>query len=443
MKKVDIKTIFCIALPMLLLGCSDSKTKIEPEPDKCLPFDSSTFTGNHYIASYGQSLSRGTRALPIISNSQPYNNLTFFSGVLSLGEDTGADLTSFKPLIEEEKGIEGETPVSGALNYLSELIKNDECVSMGFETLAFIGSAPGKGASTIADLGSGTTHWSYLTEHIVAAHNISEQDGVAAKTSAMLWSQGESDYRDDTTRAMYSEKLASLYTDFIQLSREQNSSEQPQLLLYQVAAHRRYQKDDFQIALAQWDAAKSNSGISLVTPMYHLEYDPDNLHLNNVGSEMLGRYYAKVLKITKYSAKTQNWTPLSPKDVVWHDNKIEIKLHVPFGKIQIDTETVAEAPNYGFDIWQDGALLDIIETVSVADEQTIILTLNRSLNDDDYSLTYAKGRPGDPYVVNNQQGPRGNFRDNDGDNYTYTDVNGEPRRLDNYLIMFEDNKPRN
>lgn len=399
--------------------------------------------GYSHIFTYGQSLSTGAFSLPIISTFQPYNNLMFSEGVLASLIPDGSSPDALLPLVESDaiRILHGETPTAGTANYLVELIELENNILSQNQKFAYIGSAPGRGGSPISSLNRGTTRWKIMMNQVTAAMILTNDDDMTYDVKAMTWSQGESDYLRKTSRTTYAELLLQMHDDFnTDVSAITNQAKNPILVSNQLAAHRRYEQDSPYIALAIKDAADTNSNIYLSTPMYHLEYADDNLHLTADGSLMLGKYYGRVLKTVLHD--NIQWLPLQPTAVTWTGQFIDVTLHVPYGPLVIDDSVVAEAPNYGFDIWDENnsSVLDIIESVTVISDNRIRIQLN-SMPQSKAKLTYARGRIGDPNVANNREGPRGNIRDSHGDIHQYFGSDGLIRRLDNYLVIFESVKP--
>jgi len=398
-------------------------------------------TGFSHIFTYGQSLSTGVAAFPVISTMQPYNNLMFAEGARVRGISDGFSLDALLPLVESRVGSFGETPTAGTANYIVELIEHENNILPKNQKIAYIGSAPGQANLVISSLHRGTARWKGLMDQVTAAMTLSNNQSMTYEVAAMSWSQGESDYFVGTSRATYFSLFLQMYNDFAtDVTAITNQTTKPVLVSYQLAAHRSYGQDSPDIALAIKDAADANPNIYLSNPMYHLEYADDNLHLAADGSLMLGKYYGRALKSVLHDKIP--WLPLQPTDVTWRGQFIDVTLHVPYGPLVIDDSVVAEAPNYGFDIWDEnnGSILDIIESVTVISDNKIQIQLS-SMPQSKVRLTYARGRIEDPNVTNNMEGPRGNIRDSHGDIHQYIGSDGRIRRLDNYLVIFEENKP--
>lgn len=383
--------------------------------------------------SYGQSLSRGATSYPVISTTQPFNNVTFNGGVLSR-DGNSFDLTAYKPLIEENFGSEGETPTSGAVNEISARMGVDY-YDNGFR---FIGSAPGRGGRPIDQLNKGTEYYQYLIEHVQSAFNIAQLQGRSHNVQAMWWTQGEAN-SNNMTMDVYERKLVELHNDFsLDVQSITGQKFKPVFISYQVAAHRRYNSDYPEIALAQLNASNNHEQIYVACPMYFAEYNTDNLHLTAEGSRWLGKFYGKVYH--KIVNEKQDWKPLQPKSITSQGKVIEVLFHLPEGgSLKFDTDWVAAAPNMGFDIFdeQRGAHLDLIGSVTITGPDRVRITLT-SAPPSSARLTYAHGRFGDPNEANRLTGPRGNLRDNAGDNDHYTDDSGAERYMHNWCVMFDE-----
>jgi len=423
------------------------RIKFTPVPDTVTSTDESekAFDGEIIPAddmqffSYGQSLSRGVTSTPVVSITQPYSNITFQGGVLSR-DGSSFDLTAFKPLIEEDitgNGYEGETPTSGALNEISARMESNYSAN-GFR---FIGSAPGRGGRPIDQLNKGTEYYQYLVEHIQKANDVCQLEGRTHNVQAVFWTQGEANYSNSSYLHMdvYERKLGELQNDIAMDAQAITGQKfSPLLICYQVAAHRRYSKDYPEIALAQLNASNNNTHIAVACPMYFAEYNTDNLHLTAEGSRWMGKYYGKVYH--KLVNEKVDWKPLQPKVVTRQGKVIEVLFHLPEGgQLEFDTSWVAAAPNMGFDIYdkQRGTLQDIISTVEISGPERVRITLTTEPSET-ARLTYAHGRVGDPAEANRLTGPRGNLRDNAGDNDHYTDESTVERYMHNWCVIFDE-----
>ncbi len=406
----------------------------EPEPDSKLKSRANFSTDYMQLFTYGQSLSRGATSIPPVSTGQPYNNVTFAGGVHSRGGDN-PDLSSFIPLVENTVGNEGETPTSGTLNHYVELLAKDG-ISHTDHSAQWIGTAPGRGGQPIVALHKGTLYWAGMIEQVQAANDIAQAEGRSHSVQAMTWTQGCADYSRNTSKTAYKELLTQMKEDFAEdVSVITGQDFKPPIIHYQLAAHRRYNREEPTIALALLELSNEDQDFYLACAMYNMEYNTDNLHLTPEGSRTLGYYYGRALKTILVDK--EDWKPLQPTNVFWQGKVIDIQFHVPHGELTIDTDWVASAPNNGFDVWgADGALADIISNVSVVAKDRVRITLSRSALPNE-RLTYAKGRPGDPAHANRITGPRGNLRDTHGTVSHYTGSDGSERYLHNWCVIFE------
>ena len=112
-------------------------------------------------------------------------------------------------------------------------------------------------------------------------------------------------------------------------------------------------------------------------------------------------------------------------------------IDIEFNKsgLVLDTTLVTKTHNFGFDIWQNDVLQNIITSVAVVDKNRVRIALNADLPYDAY-LTYARGRDGDPFKSGSVGGARGNLRDSNGDTDNYTDRQGK-KYMHNWCVAFE------
>lgn len=402
---------------------------IEGSSIKPVPITPNKKTDYMHVFSYGQSLSRGYRSTPVISTTQPYSNLTFASGVLPRLADVH-DFTNFKPLVEEVSGIEGESPVSGMLNgfVASQVAKGDEASNW-----AMIGSAPGRAGYSIAQLSKGLAEYTGMIAQVQAAYDIAQSQNSSYSVWCITWSQGEQDYSLNTPEAAYTNSLLKLRDDFnADVKAITGQLFSPIFIMYQVATHRRYSRNEMTIALAQLKLANNDPNFIMACPIYNLPHYTDNLHLTSDSSLQLGKYYAKALDYTINEG--EKWQPLKPISITRQGKVIDIEFNK--SGLTIDTVLVTATHNMGFDLWSDGLLLDTITTVTVSDKNRVRLVLS-STPPDGIKISYGKGRVGDPLTGGNITGARGNLRDSAGDSDNYVDSKGVTRYMHNFCVMFE------
>ena len=160
-----------------------------------------------HILSYGQSLSLGERAVnrwptdPTIPPEQDVG-LMFASGVIPRGAMNGlvpfADSTAPVDMGAWNIDMPGVTPLYGALLELKGLPGSR------------IGSAAGRGASSIAGLSRGTAPYLRLISQVAAGRTLSVGH---YSVPAIIWMQGESDVENPSYAAQLQQLFADLDAD--------------------------------------------------------------------------------------------------------------------------------------------------------------------------------------------------------------------------------------
>lgn len=387
---------------------------------------------------YGQSLSRGSGSYPVVSTSQPFNNLTFASGVLPRLSDDH-DYTNTKPLVEQRwssSSAEGESPTSGMLNKITELALADG------NSLVMFGASSGQGGTRLENLSKGTTRYNEQLEMYQAAYNLAQSLGLSYSVGVIGFVQGESNYNADTSRNAYKSMMVKLKRDFdadICVITKQDFV--PVMVTYQTASHfvASPRRDHTNIALAQWDAHRENKDIVMACSMYAIEYLTDNLHLTADSSLQLGKYLGKAAyKTMRYANGLSDmpFSPLEPIQAIWQGMVIDITFNVPTGNLTLDTTLVSQTHNYGFDIWiGDAVQANAISSVNIVDKNRVRIVLNNVY--ENAVLSYARGRPTDPVASGSINGPRGNLRDQAGDTDNYLDSKGVTRYMHNWCVIFQ------
>ena len=382
------------------------------------------------VIGYGQSLSRGAGSFPIISTKQPYQNVMFKSGVLTRFMDAH-DFSDFAPLIEVDNGQwEGETPMSALANTTtSAYIKEGKRP----EDYKFLVTSSGMGGQRIEVLSKGNSLYTGMLEQVKSAVTVANNKGGTVSVWAVTWTQGEDNYANNTTKADYYNMLKKLHDDIsVDVKSLTGQDFAPIMIMYQVTSHRKYGRDDNQIAIAQYETCENFNSMIMATPIYFLNHVSDDLHLTADSSYQLGKYYSQALKYVIDTGK--KWQPLKPKHVLGQKRIIDIEMNK--SGLVFDTTTVNRTHNLGFDIFNvNGELVNIIENVSIEGDNRVKIKLNQDLPKDCY-LCYAKGRSGDPNIGGPVEGPRGNLRDN-ADTVGYQDSTGSTRYMNNWCVAFK------
>lgn len=125
------------------------------------------------------------------------------------------------------------------------------------------------------------------------------------------------------------------------------------------------------VTLAQLEAARNNPYIFLVSPKYQYQYDTTGLHLiddhNIWNGEQHGKVIAEILA-------GNGWQPLEPIKAVLEGRFITIYFHVPKPPLRVDTITLPEKENYGFEWVDNNSTTNTIQGLTI-NNQTIIIEL--------------------------------------------------------------------
>lgn len=395
------------------------------------------------VINYGQSLSRGRYSVPCISLTQPFNNVMLKGGVLARATDGTYDASAFVPLIAQDVGGEGETPVNAMVDGVVRRIVEEDGGDP--TTWVFAGTSPGRGGRSVAELSPpsmGGIEGTYdaMLKQVSDTAALAKSLGKTYSIWAYHWAQGENDNSStsSTSRYDYSERMMALFdrmtTDFTTITTQ---GWRPYTFLSQMNAHRRYKQTNMRIGMAQWTASKCRADIVMTCPNYIAVRAADNNHLTPEGSWLTGEYASRAMKYTMVN-KGAKWRPLEPVTVEWTDTHIDITYHVPQGKLVIDDALATTTINSGFDLWVSRSTpLTLITAVTATTANTIRLELSAPAPATAF-LSYGLGRAGD--VSGPINGARGNVRDTHGDFDKVTSPGGVEYNLHNASIAFEYNR---
>lgn len=374
---------------------------------------------NHFM-SYGQSLSIGATAYPVISSSQKYDSLTFFGGVLTSHPDDSAQYYSdFKPLIEtnpadhEDGYLGGETPCSGSADSVKQLIFEENNIEYSEQNYKLLCSAPGEGGLSLAELSDGTVYFDQLKDNITNAYSLSQSKGLTYNVPAVSWTQGEEDNGISTPVTTYKAGLIQLLSDIDSHAKLTcGQSNDVQLICYQI---QRFLSGGPLVQTALYELQRDEPNIHVATPMYIFDYS-DNTHLTVPSSKWLGAYYGYAYK--RLIVDGENWKPVQPKSHKKQGAILEVKFEVPRKPLVIDTDRVTEVDNYGFNIYQsDGTTEILINSVEVSQPDTVKIVAAETIPDGAI-LKYAYDN-GEFTYGSRTVGARGNLRDSNGDSYIF------------------------
>lgn len=357
---------------------------------------------------YGQSLSRGFLGTPVLSTTQPQNNLALTGG----SHPTG--FTSLVPLFENDM----ESPCSGAANYAAYLARKENGLNH-----QIVASTAGVNDALLSALSKGTSAYSTMLSHIQAVSNLKAEKSHAVQ--AFCWLQGESNLRDLIALDTYETDLKTLFEnmkrDAVAIT---GQAVEPKVITYQLST--RIAKSEV-VCKTQLKFCKEKL-TAISTPTYHLPYNADGVHLTNVGYKWIGEYFGRAYK--QYIVENRHPDYLEPVSAELVGSKIIVAFNVPKGPLVFDTTTLAATQDHGFAVKSGTSLLPIIGLE--AKENTVEITLASPP-----SLTNLSVRYGLDYMAASKvitDGKSGNLRDSTPDTVT---ISGSEKPLFHVCPHFE------
>ena len=391
----------------------------------------------NYLTSYGQSLSVGWTAKPVVTEKQEKGGLYMFRGGVRAYEN-GSDRKMLVPLEEGVNGPRGETPVSGAACRLFRLMQHYSPVTAS--RIRLICSATGVGGASLGSLGRGTGAYNRILDDLKAAKILADREGKTLSMPAFIWTQGETDHQDRKTREWYREKMEKLIRDINHDARAVTGQKNDVVCFgYQVGSHLNYYQfnptDYPAIALEQLDMAlEKDSQYVMTTPMYHFEYS-DGVHLTAPMSRLYGEYVGYVMK--KVLLDGADWKPVHPlTHKIRKSGKgwtVEVAFYAPCPPLVLDTKTVDDPGNYGFSLVGAEGEDIAIKSVRLVGKNAVQLLTEKDPGKGRlrYGMTINEHRPSGP-----RTGARGCLRDSQGDEVK-AHIQGKDYRMDNWCPFFD------
>ena len=395
----------------IIMGYNPASEKIVGNFDSAAIKSNLFFDYGQYIAAinhlmtYGQSLSTGSMSLPLLSLSQPNQNVKFVGGIRG-----NTEFESTVPLTEDGRrdqgaATNGETPVSGAANYAVMSAYRDNGVSADKHIV--LGSASGIGGSSLASLVKGTLQYDqHLLAHIRGGASLN----LNYAYQATMWLQGESDELTDyvTYKNMFYGLIDDIAIDVRKISKQ---TFDPAFITYQTSAHT---SSSAPPAKAQLEAIKDGKAF-LSCPVYRFNVLNDGLHLTNASSKLMGCYFGRVYKQLVVDKRKPDW--LEPLSASINDKVIRVKFKAPKLPLVFDTTSMGggQITDYGFAITNAANVKQTISTVAV-DGDTVVITLASTPSEPlkvRYAMDYAPS-----FIGNSAKGGRGNLRDSTDDMVT-------------------------
>ncbi|AUG85465.1 hypothetical protein SHab15497_00021 [Acinetobacter phage SH-Ab 15497] len=335
----------------------------------------------NHVLSYGQSLSVGAQGIPVITTSQPYSNETFgfvMNGITYSSPRMDVAATLVRPLFEVQyspssdgynNNSRGETHCSGMANYSSYHM----AVNYGRDPSSHVifASTAGHGGYRIDQLKKGSAWYSVLMNHVTKGKELNV--GFTYAVQAIPWQQGENNAFSSGVQTPYAEYKPEL----IQLQSDAENDIKAitgqtgiiPFITYQMSYAARTWPD---IAKVQLDLVRENDRFMLSTPMYHLPYANDNIHLNAIGYKWLGAYIARAYNQYMFEGRKSDF--INPKHAYIDGNRLRVKFDVPAMPLVLDEDTLAKTVDYGFVVKDGSNKMTIVSIMADGDE--VIIDLN-------------------------------------------------------------------
>lgn len=393
------------------------------------------FDINH-VLSTGQSNSVAHEGRPVLSTSQPSNNLMFDVGVMTSGvcEAQGCRTyekpSSFVPLVEGDTfWYPVETMSSGMANLASKI-----ATTYAKPSHSMLVSLAGRNGLTYWCLRQGGCNFieggylnafdenmrqvddalaiakasgkSYVVRAVTSVHG--ESDDYAYATNTQEFPLDGTDGTHQSVRD-YTDGLIEWQKDYETTVRAKTGQKLAVPLL--ISQHSGWNDiATSAVAEMQYNAHVRSAGkVVLVTAGYPVEWAPDCRHYTNHGERQLGEYFAKAY--ARIVVEGLPWEPVHPKTVTIAGDLITAKYHVPKPPLVLDTTRVTDPGNYGFAVVDAAGANIAIKSVELDGPDTVKVRLaNTPVGPT--KLRYAF--TGVPHSCPGKTaGARGNLRDSD------------------------------
>ena len=399
----------------------------------------------HMFICYGQSWSVGYDAAAI-TTTQRYDNLMLDTGIKNNPlNDLSVTATSFVPAVEFSgknsgtaavKQTTGETPVSAQMNMVKQLIESEDGLTDNAFSYTLLGTAPGMGSKTLAQLAKGTDYYTRLIAQVQRAHEIATGMGKRLVVQAFSWVQGA---LGSGLKGTYAENLEKLRLDIeTDVRAITGQTENVKCITWQSFIYNNSLRAE-QVYNQYVGAAETYPHIICAGATYHLDnVRAGNLHFKNESQDWLGAYFGIAYKRTVLDG--EKFEPLKPIGANISGNELYVKFHVPYGQLVFDGAYFADAANdvqnEGFRLCAASGAEKSITDVSIVSSDTVKIVCAEEVMDTD-RLIYGDIST-DPYQwVNNN---RGHLRDTQGDYIQYKSGNVDDTHsvlpLHNWCVLF-------
>jgi hypothetical protein len=349
---------------------------------------------------YGQSLSGGYYGVPVLSTTQPYDNLMIGQSTratdnadkpasstwVPVGNPGPNGIYPFEPMIATAETssdfTSGETPGEGAINFFRHAYLQSLGLSANPNT-RFVLTNCGIGGQTIAKLSKGANPEIYnrLLQAASYVKQTANSMGLSYQVGGMIWTQGEQDVQNNTSYQSYLASLQQLQADFlvdvVQGIAGQSAQTVVPWFCHQPDYDSSLRTTAVYQALLDW-ANTPGSNLYLAGPVY--QYPDHKVHLTANGYRWHANQVGKAM--TDVLLKGVNWNALYMISAEVTNKTVLVSLNVPVPPIVqgvvYNQYAVENYPFLGFIVTDSKGHVPLF-SASIVGPTTVEILLKRSL----------------------------------------------------------------
>jgi len=387
------------------------------------------------IPVYGQSLALGEEAVRItdfdsLSNQTHHHVLTE-----NLDEEFGyLSDTHFKQWMKKvlhDRHRAFELPIYGMSEVVTKYFDKK-----GYGDSVLLCTFPGgQGATSVTELGTGTSAYSKFVAEIKTAYDKARDKGWDFVVPAFLWLQGENDIVWKTS-ANYKKDLKALQVtinrDIKAITRQKKdviciSYQTNCLTLSKEFNANSFAGKETSVPQGQLELIQNDPLFMGMGPTYPYSFIGDRVHIDGTSHKRIGNM-AGLSVIRLFESMPSKG--LVPEQFSKSGDTVIIKFNVPSPPLVFDTIAVYKAVNYGFSII-DSANHNIIKNVLLWNN---LVKISCKKSPEGCKVRYAvNGQEGKSGF---KSGPRGNLRDSQGEKLTAT-IQKHTYPLHNWSYQFD------
>ena len=340
-------------------------------------------SSNHYkhFIIYGQSLSAGHQAYPVISTeiipgnymigdqiwinygNTNFTRLTPLAGTISNTFKTQSNIRN------RAAGTIAECPLFGAVNHI-------QLKQPGDLILATSSGTSGMSIEQLSKESQTKTLYNDFLKTIKTAATITKAAGNIIACNAIFWMQGEWNYVGNgegftlgslptPDKATYKQLMLNLKNNMqADIKKEYGQAENPPFICYQTGVSYIRGKEQ-NIGMAQLEASNENADIICAGSVAQMTDRGGHLDPNGYRwyGEMLGKvYYQSVVLKEKFK-------PLQPCKISRTENKSQLKIEflIPKKPLVMDSLILPKVKDYGFEVYVAN-VLQTIKSVKITDD---------------------------------------------------------------------------